>query len=138
MKEQTEDRQSMLQRILESVSTRKNPEAEKDEELLKRRVHSPNYAFQAFGKNGRTTIKTKDKKFQNRIGKSSNLSFLDIKLANLMYQCGCKYTHVIHHILRCIFCDTQTCTTATLNLVFFSTNTKPEYADHHSLCPYKE
>ncbi len=25
-----------------------------------------------------------------------------------------------------------------LNRVFFSSNRKPEYTDHHSLCPYKE
>ena len=51
-------------------------------------------ALQAFGKNGRTTIRTKNRKFQNRIGKSTDLSFLDIKLVNLMYQCGGKYTEI--------------------------------------------
>lgn len=50
------------------------------------------YGAYAFSHNGQRTIQTKNSQYQNIIGKAPGLSFRDIKLANLMYQCGshCK------------------------------------------------
>ncbi|CAI9739477.1 metalloproteinase nas-13-like [Octopus vulgaris] len=48
------------------------------------------YGAYAFSSNGRMTIRTKDRNYQHVIGKSPGLSFRDIKLANLMYQCDSK------------------------------------------------
>ena len=42
------------------------------------------------------------------------------------------------HYNRYISCSAFVCTATTLNLVSLSSNKKPQYADHHSLCPYKE
>ena len=43
---------------------------------------------------------------------------------------------------RCISCNALVCmcsyNTKSVNPVFFSSNTKPEYWNHHSLCPYRE
>ena len=49
------------------------------------------FVFQAFSTNGGVTIVAKDSSFQNRMGRSSGFSFRDIKLANKMYQCACKW-----------------------------------------------
>lgn len=46
------------------------------------------YHFQTFTKNGQPTITTKSSYFQNIIGNREGLSFQDIKLANLMYDCA--------------------------------------------------
>lgn len=46
------------------------------------------YGPKAFSVNGGLTIKTRDPKYQNVIGNRRGLSFRDIKLANLMYQCN--------------------------------------------------
>ena len=48
------------------------------------------YLFQDFSKNNRPTIETLDERYQDLIGKSTGLSFKDIKLANLIYNCSCK------------------------------------------------
>ncbi|XP_076435235.1 protein SpAN-like [Babylonia areolata] len=49
------------------------------------------YGARAFSVNGRPTIRTRDASYQDVIGTSRDLSFLDIKLANVLYQCdaGC-------------------------------------------------
>ena len=44
--------------------------------------------LQAFSVNGGLTIRTLDSSYQNVIGNRKGLSFRDIKLANLMYQCN--------------------------------------------------
>ena len=44
--------------------------------------------FQAFSINGRDTVTTVQQSFQNVIGNARGLSFRDIKLANLMYNCN--------------------------------------------------
>ncbi|KAK0044104.1 zinc metalloproteinase nas-13 [Biomphalaria pfeifferi] len=51
------------------------------------------YGSTYFSKNGLTTIRTKNPSFQDVIGNSKGLSFMDIKLANLMYTCqeGCPF-----------------------------------------------
>ena len=46
------------------------------------------FAPQAFSINGRDTITTRRSEFQNVIGNAQGLSFRDIKLANLMYNCN--------------------------------------------------
>ncbi|KAH9498110.1 hypothetical protein Btru_008282 [Bulinus truncatus] len=46
------------------------------------------YGSTYFSRNGRYTIQTFNPKFQDVIGKSKGLSFLDIKLANRMYKCS--------------------------------------------------
>ena len=46
--------------------------------------------FQVFSKNNRSTIITLDERYQDLIGESTGLSFKDIKLANLIYECSCK------------------------------------------------
>jgi len=46
------------------------------------------YGGTAFSKNGQYTIRTHDPKWQRAIGNAPGLSFSDIKLANLMYNCG--------------------------------------------------
>ncbi|ESP01181.1 hypothetical protein LOTGIDRAFT_172704 [Lottia gigantea] len=53
------------------------------------------YSDTAFSRNGASTIVTKNRNYQSRIGKYRQLSFRDIKAANKMYQCKpnwCKYT----------------------------------------------
>ncbi len=42
------------------------------------------------------------------------------------------------YYFRCISYNAFMCTATTQNLVYFSSNTKPENTDHCSLCPYKE
>lgn len=42
----------------------------------------------AFSKNGKTTIRTKDPEWQEKIGNSQNLAFSDVKIVNEMYKCG--------------------------------------------------
>ncbi len=39
---------------------------------------------------GTLSIKTTDEKYQNKIGRAPDASFLDVKLANLMYNCDGK------------------------------------------------
>lgn len=46
------------------------------------------YGAYAFSFNGQRTIQTKNSRYQNIIGKAPGLSFRDIKLANLIYNCG--------------------------------------------------
>ncbi|GFR92648.1 metalloendopeptidase [Elysia marginata] len=46
------------------------------------------YGGTAFSTNGRLTIETKNRADQRKIGNRKGLSFRDIKLANLMYQCN--------------------------------------------------
>ncbi|KAL8584767.1 hypothetical protein ACOMHN_035686 [Nucella lapillus] len=48
------------------------------------------YGPKSFSVNGGLTIKTRDPKYQNVIGNRQGLSFRDIKLANIMYQCNAK------------------------------------------------
>ncbi|XP_055870734.1 zinc metalloproteinase nas-14-like isoform X1 [Biomphalaria glabrata] len=48
------------------------------------------YGGRAFSFNGEITIQTKDPRYQNVIGNREGLSFNDIKLANLMYNCHDK------------------------------------------------
>ncbi|XP_062590446.1 membrane transporter D1-like [Saccostrea cucullata] len=48
----------------------------------------------AFSTNGMITVRTKDPEYQNVIGNAPGLSFLDIKLANLMYHCNVNCTVV--------------------------------------------
>ena len=43
--------------------------------------------------NGCKTIIPKDRRYLHRIGMATGLSFHDIKLANLMYNCNCKCQH---------------------------------------------
>ncbi|CAG5124335.1 unnamed protein product [Candidula unifasciata] len=45
------------------------------------------YPWNAFSKNNEITIQTKDPSFQNIIGQTQDLSYYDIQLANLMYNC---------------------------------------------------
>lgn len=51
-------------------------------------VYLNNNYFQAFSVNGQPTIRTIDPAFQTVIGNAPTLSFRDIKLANLMYNCA--------------------------------------------------
>ncbi|XP_076452811.1 blastula protease 10-like isoform X2 [Babylonia areolata] len=51
------------------------------------------YGPKAFSVNGGLTIKTRDPKYQNVIGNRKGLSFRDIKLANLMYNCNARCTN---------------------------------------------
>ena len=46
--------------------------------------------LQFFSKNAKPTIVTKDPAWQVKIGTAKQMSFLDIKLANLMYSCAGK------------------------------------------------
>ncbi|XP_062596519.1 zinc metalloproteinase nas-4-like [Saccostrea cucullata] len=46
------------------------------------------YGARAFSVNNGITVRTIDQSFQNRIGNAPGLSFRDIKLANLMYNCA--------------------------------------------------
>ncbi|XP_064623091.1 blastula protease 10-like isoform X2 [Lineus longissimus] len=46
------------------------------------------YGAKYYSKNGKLTIKTQDSRVQSVIGQREELSFFDIKLANLMYKCG--------------------------------------------------
>ncbi|XP_025092948.1 zinc metalloproteinase nas-13-like [Pomacea canaliculata] len=48
------------------------------------------YGAKAFSVTGGDTIRTKNPKYQSVIGNRSGLSFLDIKMANLMYTCSQK------------------------------------------------
>ncbi|XP_076467019.1 zinc metalloproteinase nas-8-like [Babylonia areolata] len=48
------------------------------------------YGARAFSINGRPTIRTKVAQFQDVIGTARNLSFLDIKLANILYKCHAR------------------------------------------------
>ena len=48
------------------------------------------YGKTAFSTNGQTTIQTLDPKFQNVIGNQYGISFSDIQLINLMYNCNSK------------------------------------------------
>nr|KAG5691102.1 hypothetical protein BaRGS_030910 [Batillaria attramentaria] len=45
------------------------------------------YGARDFSRNGDYTIRTKDPSFQRVIGNRESLSFRDIKLANLLYEC---------------------------------------------------
>ena len=50
---------------------------------------------QFFSINGKPTIKTTDPTMQDVIGKAKGLSFYDIKLANLMYNCSSKSLNLV-------------------------------------------
>ena len=77
--------------------------------------------LQDFTSNDKRTIETLDPSMQDVIGKAEGLSFFDIKLANLMYNCSkkCKnlplhlhihlYTYNIVIILCLCKCNTNHC-----------------------------
>ena len=44
-----------------------------------------------FSRNRKPTIRTIDEDYQDIIGTANGLSFRDIKLANIIYKCKCKY-----------------------------------------------
>lgn len=46
--------------------------------------------FQAFSQNRKMTIRTLDPKYQKVIGNRYGISFFDIKLINMMYDCNSK------------------------------------------------
>ena len=51
-------------------------------------IHVSGDFFQFFHKNGQPTIVTKDRSWQSRIGTATDFSFADIRLANIIYNCG--------------------------------------------------
>lgn len=48
-------------------------------------MHTKKPLFQSFSVNGKTTIDTKDSRYQRTIGQRSELAFSDIKVVNLAY-----------------------------------------------------
>ena len=52
-------------------------------------------------KNNGSTIETLDERYQDLIGESIKLSFKDIKLANIMYQCSCKCSKLANIMYQC-------------------------------------